>query len=81
MELYLPIVYFKDISIVVCFCICTFPFIYAVHGFLNAYYDVLEGERLDTVFELNVKGEASQAPRIRGKVSVEAGTARESSVH
>ena len=27
-----------------------------VHGFVNANYDVMEGERLDTTFLLNVKG-------------------------
>ena len=28
----------------------------SVHGFLEAEYNVLEGDRLDTRFELNVKG-------------------------
>ena len=32
---------------------------YIVHGFLNAIYDVVEDERLDTVFQLNVKGETA----------------------
>ena len=27
-----------------------------VHGFVNAKYDVVEDERLDTIFQLNVKG-------------------------
>ena len=68
----------KDISILVCFSISfTLPFLFTVHGFINASYDVLEGERIDAVFELNVKGEASPAPLIRGEISVEAGTARE----
>ena len=31
--------------------------IVAVHGFANATYNVVEGERLNTFFELNVKGE------------------------
>ena len=31
-------------------------FYYTVHGFLQAEYDVDEDERLDTVFQLNVKG-------------------------
>ena len=33
-----------------------FYFIYTVHGFSNAFYDVKEGERLDMVFKVNVKG-------------------------
>ena len=62
-----------------CFSIlCTLPFLFTVHGFINASYDVSEGERIDTVFGLNVKGEATQAPLIKGEISVEAGTARES---
>ena len=31
-------------------------FYYSVHGFLQAEYDVDEEERLDTIFQLNVKG-------------------------
>ena len=31
-------------------------FYYTVHGFLQAEYDVDEEERLDTMFQLNVKG-------------------------
>ena len=27
-----------------------------VHGFVNANYEVVEDERLDTIFQLNVKG-------------------------
>ena len=34
-------------------------YIYIVHGFVNATYDVVEDERLDTVFQLNVKGETT----------------------
>ena len=30
--------------------------LHTVHGFLQAQYDVDEEERLDTVFQLNVKG-------------------------
>ena len=30
--------------------------LHTVHGFLQAEYDVDEDERLDTVFQLNVKG-------------------------
>ena len=30
--------------------------LHTVHGFTNASYDVEEGGRLDTEFELNVKG-------------------------
>ena len=33
----------------------------AVHGFLNATYDVLEAERVDTIFRANVKGMTSFA--------------------
>ena len=31
-------------------------FYYTVHGFLQEEYDVGENERLDTMFQLNVKG-------------------------
>ena len=34
----------------------TVVYLHAVHGFTNVSYDVEEGERLDTGFELNVKG-------------------------
>ena len=34
----------------------SFHLVFTVHGFANASYDVEEGERLDTVFQLNVKG-------------------------
>ena len=30
--------------------------VYTVHGFANAFYDMEEGERLDMVFKVNVKG-------------------------
>ena len=33
----------------------------AVHGFLNATYIVLEADRVDTVFQANVKGMSSLA--------------------
>ena len=33
----------------------------AVHGFLNATYDVLEADRVDTIFQANVKGMTSFA--------------------
>ena len=33
----------------------------AVHGFLNATYGVLEGDRVDTIFRANVKGRTSFA--------------------
>ena len=35
---------------------CSFPSVCTVHGFSNAFYDVEEGERLDMVFKVNVKG-------------------------
>ena len=38
----------------------------AVHGFVNATYSVVEEERLDTFFHLNVKGES----RFGGALSV-----------
>ena len=31
----------------------------AVHGFLNATYGVLEGDRVNTIFQANVKGMTS----------------------
>ena len=31
-------------------------YLYTVHGFANTFYDVEEGERLDMVFKVNVKG-------------------------
>ena len=33
--------------------------LFAVHGFLQATYDVDEDARLDTMFQLNVKGMTS----------------------
>ena len=30
--------------------------LFTVHGFLHASYEVMEGDRLDTVFQLFVKG-------------------------
>ena len=33
----------------------------AVHGFLNATYNVLEADRVDTIFRANVKGMTSFA--------------------
>ena len=38
----------------------------AVHGFLNASYFVVEDERLDTAFELNVKGRTNFPITISG---------------
>ena len=35
---------------------CSFHPVCTVHGFANAFYDVEEGERLDIVFKVNVKG-------------------------
>ena len=53
------------------------PFLYiiaAVHGFANATYDVVEGERLDTFFQLNVKGmTAFPSLIIQGTVTTVAG--------
>ena len=50
-----------------------------VHGFLNASYDVVEGERLDTRFDLSVKGTMLMfpSPLITGTITSEQGTASE----
>ena len=53
------------------FSLCT------VHGFLNSFYDVIEGEALDTMFKLNVKGETSLPLFINGTITSERGTASE----
>ena len=50
---------------------------YTVHGFTNGSYDVVEGERLDISFGLNVKGESSLPLIISGAITSEAGTASE----
>ena len=52
-------------------------FLCTVHGFANATYDVVEGERLDTTFGLNVKGTTSLPPLIFGTITSVAGTASE----
>ena len=39
-----------------CIIVCLFHPLCIVHGFTNAFYDVEEGERLDMVFKVNVKG-------------------------
>ena len=48
-------------------------YIFAVHGFARASYEVVEGKRLDTAFELNVKGVThypSWAPQlIKGSIT------------
>ena len=50
---------------------------HTVHGFAQASYDVVEGERLDTMFGLNVKGSTNlSALDITGAVTSETGTAR-----
>ena len=38
-----------------------FVILSAVHGFLNATYDVFEADRVDTIFRANVKGMTSFA--------------------
>ena len=51
-----------------------------VHGFLQTDYDVIEGEFLDTVFRLNVKGmtQFSSAPAVNGRITAAAdGTSSE----
>ena len=54
-----------------------FSCVYIVHGFSNAIYNVLEGERLDTTFRLNVKGETSLPLVLMGIIALEKGTASE----
>ena len=44
-------------------CTFTHPFCPAVHGFLQAEYSITEGDSLNTVFQLNVKG-TTQLPRL-----------------
>ena len=53
--------------------------ILTVHGFAQASYDVVEGERLDTTFELNVKGTTTFPDifTILGGIISESGTASE----
>ena len=54
--------------------------LHTVHGFLQAEYDVDEDERLDTVFQLNVKGttQFGSALVVIGTIIAEAdGTASE----
>ena len=36
--------------------VCLFHPVCTVHGFANPFYDVEEGERVDIVFKVNVKG-------------------------
>lgn len=48
-----------------------------VHGFASAVYNVEEGERLDTVFELNVKGVTNLPLVILGTITSERGSASE----
>ena len=55
-------------------------FYYTVHGFLQEEYDVDEDERLDTMFQLNVKGttQFGSALVVIGTITAEAdGTASE----
>ena len=45
-----------------------------VHGFVNGTYDVVEGESLDTIFQLNVKGETRfSSVIVSGTISAVAG--------
>ena len=53
-------------------------YLFVVHGFASAAYDVIEGERLDTVFRLNVKGTANFETALIGVItSMAGGTASE----
>ena len=44
-----------------------------VHGFVNASYEVVEDERLDTIFQLNVKGMTNFPLGIFGTITAMAG--------
>ena len=45
-----------------------------VHGFVNATYEVVEDQLLDTLFQLNVKGiTAFSGLNIEGTITAEAG--------
>lgn len=53
---------------------------FAVHGFTRAEYNIVEGGRVDTYFQLNVKGETNLTQEMRrlsitGRIIAEAGTA------
>ena len=52
-----------------------FLFIYTVYGFVNTTYDVTEGGRLDTFFQLNVERETTHPTlnNISGTISAVAG--------
>ena len=55
----------------------TLSLLCTVHGFASIFYDVEEGEILDTTFGLNVKGITSLPLVILGTITLEAGTASE----
>ena len=63
-----------------CICTCTYIHTHTVHGFAQASYDVIEEERLDTTFGINVKGTTGfpNGFTILGEIVSEPGTARES---
>ena len=52
-------------------------FLYTVHGFARAFYEVIEEDKLETIFGLNVKGDTSLPLMISGVITLEAGTASE----
>ena len=45
----------------------------AVHGFQRASYSVIEGEKLDAIFSLNVKGETTLLGSVAGIIISRAG--------
>ena len=50
--------------------------LFSVHGFLQHEYDLTEGAQLDTVFQLNVKGNTQFGRSLSGTITAEAaGTA------
>ena len=61
----------------------TFCSLFSVHGFTRARYQVVEGERVDVSFQLNVKGTSQfeSSLNIRGEVTASAdGTASKNDV-
>ena len=51
--------------------------LFLVHGFVEAEYDAIEGDRLEVLFQLNVKGETASrtltTSRLSGSITAEAG--------
>ena len=45
--------------------------VHTVHGFTRVSYNVDEGESLETIFELNVKGETKEMLSMLGNITAE----------